>query len=137
MIQKSILRLPLAGLYVFQFSALLLGIIRYSYRFRELLVCWLFFCSLFAVLALMLLGAVLACYAGRYFVGWLRVANTVIPELAVGLAELPQAPNPAQRILVAESLTVVAIRYSSDDALDTHLYLLVAGTTSEEEHVQK
>lgn len=112
MIQKTILRLPSARLYVFQLSALLLGIIRYPYRFRELLICWLLFCSLFAVLALMLLGTVLACYAGQYFVGWLRVANAVIPDLAADLGELPQASNAAQGqgILVAESLTVVAIR---------------------------
>jgi len=38
----------------------------YSYHVRELLVCWLFFSPLFVLLAPVILGGVLACYAGKY-----------------------------------------------------------------------
>ena len=60
MIQKDIFRRLLAGFYFLQLSTLLLGLACYSYRVKELLVCWLFFCSLVALLALLFLGAVLA-----------------------------------------------------------------------------
>lgn len=92
MIQKVIVRRLLPGFYVLQFSAFLLFLACYSYRARELLVCWLLFCSLFAVLALMLLGFVLAFHAGRNLVKWVRAASAVIPELVACLTELsPEA----------------------------------------------
>jgi hypothetical protein len=89
MLQKDILHRLLLGFYVLQFSAFLLCLACYSYRARELLVCWLLFCSLFAVLALMLLGFVLAFHAGRSLVKWMRAGDDVISELAVCRAELP------------------------------------------------
>ena len=53
---------------VAQFSGLLLGLGLYSYHVRELLVCWLFFGLLFALLAMLILGSVVACYAGKYVI---------------------------------------------------------------------
>ena len=50
---------------MWQFSGLLLVFSLYSYRVRELLVFWLFFSLLFVLLVLVILGGVLACYAGK------------------------------------------------------------------------
>jgi hypothetical protein len=73
---------------VSQFSGLLLGLSLYSYHVRELLVCWLFFSLLFVLLALVILGGVLACYAGNYVIHWVGMAAPVTPVLAFGSAEL-------------------------------------------------
>jgi hypothetical protein len=51
---------------VAQLSGLLLGLSLYSYRARQLAVCWLFFSLLFVLLALLMLGGAFACYAGKY-----------------------------------------------------------------------
>ena len=90
MIHKDLFRRFLAGFYVLAFSTLLLGLTRYSYLAKEILVCWLLFCSFFAVLALIVFGAVLAAIAGQYFVELLRVAKLIIMELATALAANPQ-----------------------------------------------
>ncbi|HVS88510.1 MAG TPA: hypothetical protein VHF01_09870 [Candidatus Acidoferrum sp.] len=71
-----------------QFSGLLLGLSLYSYHVRELLVCWLFFSLLFGSLALVILGGVLACYAGKYVTVWARTAAPVTPVLELGSGEL-------------------------------------------------
>jgi hypothetical protein len=73
---------------VSQFSGLLLGFSLYSYHVRELLVCWLFFSLLFVVLALLILGGVLACYAGKYAAHWASTTAPITPVLALGSAEL-------------------------------------------------
>jgi hypothetical protein len=70
---------------VSQLSGLFLGLSLYSYRARELLACWLFFIILFAVLALLVLGAVLAWYAGKWAIDW---ARTTVP-----LPPLPDGRN--------------------------------------------
>jgi hypothetical protein len=69
---------------VSQLSGLVLGLSLYSYRVRELVVCWLFFIVLFVVLALLVLGAVLAWYAGKWATDWARstVPLTPVPVLA-------------------------------------------------------
>lgn len=135
MIPKDIVRRLLPGFYVLPLSASLLGLTRYSYRAKELLVCWLFFCALFAVLALMFLGAVLACYAGQYVVKWVSATNTVIPELAVRLAELPQEVMSVPRILVAGTLSLPAAPYESVNARDANSCLLIEAAHSAEEDV--
>jgi len=63
---------------------LFLGLSLYSYRVQELVVCWLFFIILFVVLALLVLGAVLAWYAGKWATDWARttVSLTPVPVLA-------------------------------------------------------
>jgi hypothetical protein len=73
---------------VSQFSGLLLGLSLYSYHVRELLVCWLFFSLLFASLALVVLGGVLACYAGKYVTVWARTAAGMTPVVALGSGDL-------------------------------------------------
>jgi hypothetical protein len=60
----------------------------YSYHVRELLVCWLFFSLLFVSLALLILGGVLACYAGKYAAHWTRTAARATPALALSSGEL-------------------------------------------------
>jgi hypothetical protein len=125
MVQKVILRRLPAGFYVLPLFAFLLGLARHSYRAKELLVCWLFFCSFFALLALMFLGAVLACYAGRRLVKWVRAANTVVPELAVWLAESPQETSSGPRILVSGTLKLSAGSRIPEDVLDPASWLLI------------
>ena len=73
---------------VSQLSGLFLGLSLYSYHVRELLVCWLFFSLLFVVLALLMLGGVLAYYAGKNAALWTLTAAPVTPVLALGSAEL-------------------------------------------------
>src|ERR1700694_1790120 len=73
---------------VAQFSGLLLVISLYSYHVRELLACWLFFSLLFVLLALVILGGVLACYAGKYFIHWASTAARATPAVALGSGEL-------------------------------------------------
>ncbi len=73
---------------VSQFTGLLLGLSLYSYQVRELLVCWLFFSLLFVSLALVILGGVLTCYAGKYFTVWARTAAGVTPVVALGSGNL-------------------------------------------------
>jgi hypothetical protein len=136
MIQKNILRRLLAGFYVLQFSTFLLCLTAYSYRVKELLVCWLFFCSLFAVLATMFLCAVLAWYAGQYLVNWVGAANTVIPELVVCLVELPQEVASGPRILVAGNLEAAVASYVPAAALDANSYLQIAVPPATEEGVR-
>jgi hypothetical protein len=72
---------------VSQFSGLLLGLSLYSYHVRELLFCWLFFSLLFVSLALVIVGGVLACYAGKYVTVWARATVPVTPVLALASAE--------------------------------------------------
>jgi hypothetical protein len=74
--------------HVSQFSGLILGLSLYSYHVRELLVCWLFFTLLFVCLALLLLGGVLAVYAGERVTGWARTPAGMTPVLALAPAEL-------------------------------------------------
>jgi hypothetical protein len=104
MIQKDVLRRLLARFYVLQFATVVLCLTCYSYRVRELLVCWLLFCFLFAVLAIAFLAALLACYAGQYLLNWVGAANKVFPDLVVCLAELPQEASSGPRINVAGAL---------------------------------
>lgn len=73
---------------VSQFSGLLLGLSLYSYQVRELLVCGLFFTLLFVSLALVILGGVLAWYAGKYVTVWARTAAGVAPVVALGSGKL-------------------------------------------------
>jgi hypothetical protein len=65
-------------------SGLLLGFSLYSYRIQELLVCWLFFSLLFVSLALVILGGVLACYAGKYVIRRVTTAVRLRPVVALG-----------------------------------------------------
>jgi hypothetical protein len=73
---------------VLQFSGLLLGVSLYSYHVRELLACWLFFCFLFALLALVISAAVLIGYAGKYAIHWASILAQVTPITALAVVEL-------------------------------------------------
>jgi hypothetical protein len=104
MIQKAILRLQHPGLCVLTFLALLLALARYSYRAKELLVCWLLFCSFFAASALIVLGITFGCFAGHLLLKWLKEVKAVIPELVVALAEAPQESLSVPEILTSATL---------------------------------
>jgi hypothetical protein len=119
MILKAILRPWLPGLYLLFFAAFLFALIRYSYRAKEFLACWLIFCSLFAALALISLGIVFACFAGHFLLKWLSVVKTVIPELVEALLQAPQAPVSGSQILSAASLNLPLAPYSPLIALDS------------------
>ena len=120
MMHKNFFRRFLVGFYFLAFSALLFGLTRYSYRAKELLACWLLLCSFFAVVAVMFLCAVLAWYAGKYLVKWVSVTKTIIPELAVRFAELPQEAISGLGILIAGTLKTPASTEASLDALEAH-----------------
>lgn len=137
MIQREILRRLLAGFYVLQFSAFLLCLTWYSYRVKELLVCWLFFCSFFAVLALILLGIVFAYYAARHLVNWVKVVYTGIPELAAFLAELPQEAIPGSRIPAAVAVESPLGPYTTVNAVEAPPCLLIEVSLSIENGVSK
>jgi hypothetical protein len=123
MIHKELFRRCLVGFYVLAFITSLFGFTRYSYRAKELLVCWLFFCSLFAVLALTLFAAVLATFAGQYFLRLLSVAKLVIPELAAALAAAPQRPFTVPPFLAAATFKFPVGSCGPVVALDTASYL--------------
>ena len=55
---------------VSQFSWLLLGFGLYSYRVREILIGWLFFSGMFAVLGLLATGGILAWHGGKSMLDW-------------------------------------------------------------------
>jgi len=122
MIHKVLFRRFVLGSYFLGFSALLFGLTRYSYLARELLVCWLFFCSLFAVLALALFAAVLAGFAGQHLLKLLSVAKLVIPDLA---ATLVAAPPP---LLAAAAFKRPAGPCRPVFTLDSASFLLVEST---------
>jgi hypothetical protein len=88
-----------AGRRVSQFAGLLLGLSLYSYHVRELLVCWLFFCVLFVLLALLVLAGVIACYAGKHATRWARTAAPVSSGLALVSVELHLKAIPDARKL--------------------------------------
>jgi VIT1/CCC1 family predicted Fe2+/Mn2+ transporter len=81
---------PRAPRRVSQFAGLFLGLglILRSYYMRELLACWLFFSLVLVSLALMILGVVLACYAGKYLIHWATRAVRVVPTVALCPSEL-------------------------------------------------
>ena len=117
MIQKNTLRRFLPGFYLLPLPALLLALSRYSYRAKELLVCWLFFCSLCALLAVLFLGSVLACYAVHHLLNWMSLAKTVIPELAVCLADTPQEAILCTPILPTGTLRLPGDMHAIADTL--------------------
>lgn len=71
-----------------QVSGLFLGLGLYSYHVRELMVCWFFFSLLFVLLALLILGGVLAGYAGKCVIQRANMAARVLTVVAVGSGEL-------------------------------------------------
>ena len=136
MIQKAILRLQLPGLYVLPFSAFLLAVARYSYRAKELLVCWLFFCFCFAALALAFLGIGFAYSAVRHSFKWLSVVKVVIPELAVALTEVPKEPVSAPPVLAAAILNLSLAPCAPRIALNSASCLRIELAPSSEDNVR-
>jgi len=135
MIQKATLRLQLPGLCVLFFAAFLFALIRYSYRAKELLACWLIFCSLLAALVLISLGIVLVCFAGRLLLKRLSVVKTVIPELVLALVETPQEPVSKPQIMAAATLSLPLAPCSPVIALDSAPCLLIEVAPLSEDNV--
>jgi hypothetical protein len=75
---------------VSQFASMFLGLglILRSYYLRELLACWLFFSLVFGLLALIVVGSVLAFRAGKRVVHWTRTAAQVTPIVDFSPGEL-------------------------------------------------
>jgi hypothetical protein len=117
MIQKNTLHKLLPGFYVLPLSAFLLALSRYSYRAKELLVCWLFFCSLFVSLAVLLLSSVLAWYAIHHLLNYISLAKTVTQELAVCLADTPQEAIPCTPFLATGTLRLPGDMHAIADTL--------------------
>jgi hypothetical protein len=67
-----------------------LGLILRSYHMRELLVCWLCFSVAFVSLTLVILAAILTCYAGRYIIEWASAVVRVIRPPSLTYAKLSQ-----------------------------------------------
>jgi len=129
MTRKSILRRLLAGFCALPLSAFLLALSRYSYSARELLACWLIFCSLFALLAVLLLVSVLTWHAGLHLVKWAKAVNTLIRELVACLEDPPQVAISGPRILVADLQPPL-------DALGAHSSLLIEVWPATQDSVQ-
>src|SRR5579859_3496412 len=68
------------------------GISLYSYHVRELLVCLAFFSLLFVLLALLILGGIIAWHAGEYVLQRAGTAGRVRRSVALGPAELQLKP---------------------------------------------
>jgi hypothetical protein len=137
MAHKVILHRLLAVSYFLPFSVLLLGFAHYSYRAKELLVCWFLFCSFFAVLALLFLSALLAWYAGLRLVELSLVAKTLSPNLALWLPRLLQGAVPRPRIVVAGALKTVVLPLAAVTVLDRHSCLLIEIAPAAERDVSK
>ena len=116
MTRKNFLRRLLPGFYVLPLFTLLLVLSRYSYSAKELLVCWLLFCSFFALLAVLFLAGVLACFAVQYLLNGIGVAKSVITNLAV-YADVPLKPSPDPRILAARTFKLPENTFAALDAL--------------------
>jgi hypothetical protein len=80
------------------------GLAHYSYRAKELLVCWLFFCPFFALLAVLFLGSALASYASS------STSDLHIPD---------------PRIPAAGTFKLSADTYATMDALDSDVSLSI------------
>jgi hypothetical protein len=92
---NEFLRYTRKGLLPAQFSLCLLGLGSYSYRARELLVCWLFFSGFLVVLAVAILSAVFAFYAGKYLIERMQAAapDPPLPPPAAELAPIYHSPR--------------------------------------------
>jgi hypothetical protein len=91
------------------FSVMLLGLTMYSYRIRELLVCWLFFCLLFVLLVLLTLAGAVVSYAGKHVLDWTNAGARVTPIAALLSSDihqiLPQELEGSTALLHAEVRT--------------------------------
>jgi hypothetical protein len=89
------------------FSGVLLGLSIYSYRVRELLICWLFFCLLFVLLVLLTLGGALVAHASKYVLDWTNAGARVTPAAALRSCDiqqiLPQELGGSAALLHAET----------------------------------
>jgi len=72
------------------FSVMLLGLSMHSYRVRELLVCWLFFCLLFVLLVLLTLVGVLVSHASKCILDWTNAGARVTPVAALHSGDIYQ-----------------------------------------------
>jgi hypothetical protein len=78
---------------VWQFSGLLLVLSLYSCHGRELLVCWLFFTSIFVFVTLLILIGLLGAYAGERLTVWARATAGMTPVLVLAPATANAAPS--------------------------------------------
>jgi hypothetical protein len=74
------------------FSGIFLGLCLYSYHVRELLACWLFFCLLFALVALLMLAGLLASHAAKYVMDWTNAGRPPGQLAGIEPVKLQQLP---------------------------------------------
>jgi hypothetical protein len=122
---KAFFRRFQVGFYFLASCGLLFGLTRSSYRAKELLACWLFFCSCFAAIVLLLVGGVLATFAGHLLVKWLSKVKLAIPELAVALVEVSKGHAPVPVILAAATLEFSVVPCAPVGAVHSASNLLV------------
>lgn len=137
MTRENIVRRLPARFCALPFSVFILVLTYCSYRAKELLVCWLLFCSFFALLALMFLGVVLVFFAGQHLVQRVRAANSLIPMLAARLAELSQEPVSGPRFLVTAALKLAVGPCPVGNVPDADPCTLAGIASSVEEDVSK
>jgi hypothetical protein len=88
------------------FSGIFLGLCLYSYHVRELLACWLFFCLLFALVALLMLAGLLASHADECgeaarAAGWNQTCQASTIDGDVG-----ELSDPLRRDWIADSCMI-------------------------------
>ncbi len=135
--QKDIVHLLRRRARVLQFSALLLGLTLYSYSVRDLLVCWLFFCLFFAALVSLLLGALLACYAGKQLTERVFAMAWGTPKLPLKPATVHQEIRLERGITLFPTCEVAAVSQLPLGMLEPHPHLLLPAATTVEASVQK
>lgn len=80
-----------------RFSWLLLGLGLYSYRVRELFVCWMFFIGVLVALGLVIIGGVLAWRGGKCAFHWARLWAPIAFPILSDPVELRLEPAPEDR----------------------------------------
>lgn len=99
---------------VWQFSWPLLGLSLYSYRVRELLVCWLFFGGMFAALGSVVAGGMIAWYGGKCAIHWANAFVRITPAVLSDPVELRLKANLGpQKVEMTRILRIVHAPKSS------------------------
>jgi hypothetical protein len=78
-------------------SWVLLGVSLCSYRVQELLICWVFFSAMLAVLGLLIASGILAWYGGKCVFHWAGPLVQVAAPVLRDLGELDSSQSRAGR----------------------------------------
>jgi pheromone shutdown protein TraB len=108
---ESLVSLQRGGNRVSQFSWLLLGFGLYSYRVREILVCWLFFSGMLAALGLLVTGGILVWHGGKWVLDWTSPLIPIAPKVDGHPGELVsgQSRTPPETVQKRTAFSVVSL----------------------------